>query len=62
MRLLRIGLFAFILSALAVKAGADQQIITVDPVDPAFGESDSSVTISVVYSTDPAIWQPQGWV
>ena len=54
MRLFKIGFFACVLSALAAKAGADQQIITVDPVAPAFGESDSSVTISVVYSTDPA--------
>ena len=38
---------------MASAAVADNQIITVSPAEPAFGESDESVTFSVVYATDP---------
>ena len=38
---------------IASAAVADNQIITVSPAEPAFGESDESVTFSVVYATDP---------
>ena len=49
--LMKAALSSVVLMASA--AVADNQIITVSPAEPAFGESDESVTFSVVYATDP---------
>ena len=49
--LIKAALSSVVLMASA--AVADNQIITVSPAEPAFGESDESVTFSVVYATDP---------
>jgi len=49
--LMKAALASVVLMASA--AVADNQIITVSPAEPAFGESDESVTFSVVYATDP---------
>jgi len=53
--LLQISKAALASSMLLTSAAfADKQIVTVSPADPAFGESDQAITLSVNYSTDPA--------